>query len=138
MSFGKMNAFIDLVKKEVSVDAEGFKSEKEVTLASVRAYREGRHGSERWANMAAFSEATDLFRFRVIPGVSVTTDLALLCDGDRFEITSVAVSYTHLPTLQSSRKRDTRFPLQSGRSPLRMNGHCTAMKVIPASTTKPR
>ena len=89
MSFGKMNAFIDLVKKEVSVDAEGFKSEKEVTLASVRAYQEGRHGSERWANMAAFSEATDLFRFRVIPGVSVTTDLALLCDGDRFEITSV-------------------------------------------------
>ena len=80
MSFGKMNAFIDLVKKEVAVDAEGFKSEKEVTLASVRAYREGRHGSERWANMAALSEATDLFRFRVIPGVSVTTDLALLCD----------------------------------------------------------
>ena len=87
MSFGKMNTFIDLVKKEVSV--EGFKSEKEVTQASVRAYREGRHGSERWANMAAFWEATDLFRFRVIPGVSVTTDLALLCDGDRFEITSV-------------------------------------------------
>ena len=29
MSFGKMNTFIDLVKKEVSVDAEGFKSEKE-------------------------------------------------------------------------------------------------------------
>ena len=87
MSFGKMNAFIDLVKKEVSVDAEGFKSEKEITLASVRAYREGRHGSERWANMAAFSEATDLFR--VIPGVAVTTDLALLCDRDRFEITSV-------------------------------------------------
>lgn len=89
MSFGKMNTFIDLVKKEVSVDAEGFNSEKEVTQASVRAYREGRHGSERWANMAAFWEATDLFRFRVIPGVSVTTDLALLCDGDRFEITSV-------------------------------------------------
>ena len=89
MSFGKMNICIDLVKKEVSVDAEGVKSEKEVTQASVRAYREGRHGSERWANMAAFWEATDLFRFRVIPGVSVTTDLALLCDGDRFEITSV-------------------------------------------------
>ena len=33
MSFGKMNTFIDLVKKEVSVDAEGFKSEKEVTQA---------------------------------------------------------------------------------------------------------
>ena len=89
MSFGKMNTFIDLVKKEVAVDTEGFKSEKEVTLASIRAYREGRHGSERWANMAAFSEATDLFRFRIIPGVSVTTDMAILCDGDRFDITSV-------------------------------------------------
>ena len=89
MSFGKMNAFIDLVKKEVSVDAEGFKSEKEVTLASVRAYREGRHGSERWANMASFSTATDLFQFRVIPGVSVTTDMRILCDGHTFEITSV-------------------------------------------------
>ena len=67
MSFGKMNTFIDLVKKEVSVDAEGFKSEKEVTLASVRAYREGRHGSKRWANMAAFSEATDTLDRVLLP-----------------------------------------------------------------------
>ena len=89
MSFGKMNTFIDLVKKEVAVDAEGFKSEKEVTLASIRAYREGRHGSERWANMAAFSEASDLFRFRVIPGVTVTADMRVLCGGQSFEITSV-------------------------------------------------
>ena len=89
MSFGKMNTFIDLVKKEVSVDAEGFKSEKEVTLASVRAYREGRHGSERWANMAAFWEATDLFRFRCIPGLTITTEHFLICDGERFNITSV-------------------------------------------------
>lgn len=89
MSFGKMNTSIALVKKQVTVDAEGFKSEQEVTLATVRAYREGRHGSERWANMAAFSEATDLFRFRVIPGVPVTTDLAILCGDERFEITSV-------------------------------------------------
>ena len=36
-----------------------------------------------------FGKPPTLFRFRVIPGVSVTTDLALLCDGDRFEITSV-------------------------------------------------
>ena len=89
MSFGKMNAFIDLVKKEVSVDAEGFKSEKEVTLASVRAYREGRHGSERWANMAAFSEATDLFRFRCIPCLTVTADQFLVTEDGRFDIVSV-------------------------------------------------
>ena len=89
MTIGNKNTYIDLEKNELAQDTEVFKSENEVTQASVRAYREGRHGSERWANMAAFSEATDLFRFRVIPGVSVTTDMAILCDGDRFDITSV-------------------------------------------------
>ncbi len=89
MSFGKMNAQISLLQKQVTTDAEGFKSEQEIILASVRAYREGRHGSEKWANRAAFSDATDLFRFRVIPGITVTTDMRILCGGQSFEITSV-------------------------------------------------
>ena len=84
-----MNTFISIVEKQFTQDDEGFKTETDVTVAEVRAYREGRHGSEKWANMASFSTATDLFRFRVIPGVSVTTDMAILCDGDRFDITSV-------------------------------------------------
>ena len=63
MSFGKMNTFIDIVETRKVKDSEGFTSTEDVILASVRAYREGRHGSERWANLAAFSEATDLFRF---------------------------------------------------------------------------
>ena len=58
-------------------------------LASVRVYREGRHGSQRWANLATFSEATDLFRFRVIPGLVVSTDHIIVCDGGRYNITSV-------------------------------------------------
>lgn len=58
-------------------------------LAEVRAYHEARHGSERWANRAAFSEATDLFRFRAIPGVEVSTKLFLICEGCRYDITSV-------------------------------------------------
>ena len=89
MSFGKMNAQISLLQKQVTTDAEGFKSEQEIILASVRAYREGRHGSEKWANRAAFSDATDLFRFRVIPGITVTTDMRILCGGQNVEITSV-------------------------------------------------
>ena len=89
MSFGKMNTRISLLQKQVTTDAEGFKSEQEIALASVRAYREGRHGSEKWANRAAFSDATDLFRFRVIPGVTVTADMRVLCGGQSFEITSV-------------------------------------------------
>ena len=89
MSYGKMRTPVQLLSSEAVKDAEGFATQQDKVLAEVRAYHEARHGSERWANRAAFSEATDLFRFRVIPGVSVTTDLALLCDGDRFEITSV-------------------------------------------------
>ena len=73
MSFGKMNTFISIVEKQFIQDEDGFKAETDATVAEVRAYREGRHGSEKWANMASFSTATDLFRFRVIPGVEITT-----------------------------------------------------------------
>ena len=89
MSFGKINTFIDIVEKQTAKDAEGFSTENDIILASVRAYREGRHGNEKWANRAQFSEATDLFRFRVIPGVTVTTAMVIIHDGVRFEITSV-------------------------------------------------
>lgn len=71
------------------VDEEGFRSMELFTVATVRAYREGRHGSERWANRASFTDATDLFRFRVIPKLEVTTDMIILCDAQIFEITSV-------------------------------------------------
>jgi len=89
MSFGKMNGFADIVQITKTKDIEGFASTTETVLASVRVYREGRHGSERWANLAAFSEATDLFRFRTIPGITITTEHFIDCDGDRFDITSV-------------------------------------------------
>ena len=89
MSFGKMNGFADIVEIRQVKDSEGFTHSENEVLASVRVYREGRHGSEKWANMASFSTATDLFRFRVIPGVAVTTDMRILCDGHTFEITSV-------------------------------------------------
>lgn len=89
MSFGKMNTFIDIVEKQKVLDEEGFSTIIDVIIASVRAYREGRHGSEKWANRSTFTDATDLFRFRVIPGIKVTTAMVLVCDDGRFEITSV-------------------------------------------------
>lgn len=89
MSFGKMNTFIDIIEKVTVKDSEGFSTETDNIVASIRAYREGRHGTEMWANRATFSEATDLFRFRSIPGVTVTTAMVIVCDGGRFEITSV-------------------------------------------------
>lgn len=89
MSFGKMNSFADIKQMITSKDKEGFVTSEEITLASIRIYREGRHGSVRWANLAAFSEATDLFRFRVIPNLTVTTAHFIECDGEQFNIISV-------------------------------------------------
>ena len=89
MSYGQMNRFADIVLPTKVKDSEGFATTQDEVLASVRVYREGRHASQRWANLAAFSEATDLFRFRSIPGLNITTDHVLICDGERFAITSV-------------------------------------------------
>ncbi|MBR3298941.1 MAG: head-tail adaptor protein [Clostridia bacterium] len=89
MSIGKMNRFAELVEKRNVRDSEGFTSKENVVLASFRVYHEGRHGSVRWANLAAFSEATDLFRFRTNPDVHVVTGQIIICDGERFEILSV-------------------------------------------------
>ena len=89
MSFGKMNGFADIVETRQVKDSEGFTHSEDEVLASIRVYREGRHGSQRWANLAAFSEATDLFRFRCIPGLTVTTDHVLVTEDGRFDIVSV-------------------------------------------------
>lgn len=89
MSYGKMNGFADIVEIKQVKDGEGFSHSEDEVLASVRVYREGRHGSQRWANLAAFSEATDLFRFRCIPGLTVTTDHFLITEDGRFDIVSV-------------------------------------------------
>jgi len=89
MSYGKMNTFIDIVEKINTKDTEGFRIEADNIVASVRAYREGRHGNEKWANRASFSEATDLFRFRCIPGLTLTTAMVVVNKDSRFEITSI-------------------------------------------------
>lgn len=89
MSFGKMNTFAEITEIRNVKDSEGFSSKRETVLALIRVYREGRHGSERWANLAAFSEATDLFRFRTITDLKITTDHFILCNEERFNIISV-------------------------------------------------
>lgn len=88
MSYGKMNIFIDIISTAPSKDSEGFVTTGDHIVASVRAYKEDRHGNERWANMAAFSEATALFRFRKIPNVEITTSLFIVCDDERYRIVS--------------------------------------------------
>jgi hypothetical protein len=55
MSFGKMNTFIDIISTIPVRDAEGFTTTIDTIIASVRAYKEDKNGSKRWANMAAFA-----------------------------------------------------------------------------------
>jgi hypothetical protein len=88
MSFGKMNIFIDIVQTDQTKDTDGFVISTDAVLASVRAYREDRHGNEMWANRAAWSSATSLFRFRKVPGVEVRPSLYILCSGERLRILS--------------------------------------------------
>ena len=89
MSYGKMNSFIAIIKTTPSKDSEGFASVGDTTLANVRAYYEERHGSEQWTNRAAFSNASALFRFCVIPGITIDTTLVIVCEGKRYQILSV-------------------------------------------------
>ena len=74
MSFGKMRSRAALYRKVVTRDAEGFSVEEEQLVASFHAYREGRHGTERWANRAAFFEILCSFRFRACGADSLFFD----------------------------------------------------------------
>ncbi|MCL1952814.1 MAG: head-tail adaptor protein, partial [Oscillospiraceae bacterium] len=64
MSFGKMQEPVTIIRVLHEKDADGFAQPRDEVLARVRAYHEQRHGNVKWANRAAFSEATALFRFR--------------------------------------------------------------------------
>lgn len=89
MSLGRQDHFLQIVLPTIKKDNEGFSAQIDKEVARVRAYREGRHGSTKWANRADFTTATDLFRFRAIPTVEITTKMLIIDAGQRFEITSV-------------------------------------------------
>lgn len=89
MGLGLMNKHAKLCEKASVTDSEGFSSQRVAVLASIRVFVEGRHGSERWANLAAFSEATELFRFRKIPNVKVTTKQYIIFEDEEYDILSV-------------------------------------------------
>ena len=86
---GSMNKKAKIIRLVSSKDDEGFTTEIEELIADIRCYKEGRHGSERWANLAVFSEATDLFRFRKVPNAKITEEMFIVYDNERYDILSV-------------------------------------------------
>jgi len=91
MSFGKMNTRIDIIDTIPIKDAEGFSSKGEEVIASVRAYRDERHGSRKWANMAAYTKANATFQFRRIPDVVIEPGMLIRCDTGEYKVLSVEV-----------------------------------------------
>ena len=89
MGLGLMNKKARIISVERITDSEGFKSESVRVLAEVRVFVEGRHGSERWANLAAFSEATELFKLRKVPNLTITTKHYIEYENNRYDILSV-------------------------------------------------
>ena len=96
MSLGRMNCLISIIKRTISIDSEGFKTEKESTVLDTRCYHEQRHSSLRWTNLAAFSEATDRFVLRMAPGVTVETGYFLDCHGTRYNCTEFPWNDRHM------------------------------------------
>ena len=89
MSFGNMRSFIEILAVSHVKDAEGFSKDVETVAANVRAEKEERHGSIQWANRAAFSTATVVFRMRIIPDLKLDTSYIIVCEGVRYQILSV-------------------------------------------------
>ena len=88
MSYGKMTEPYTLVSTTPVKDAEGFATSGDTVLAVGRTYFEPKNSTEKWRNNAVFAEANALFRFRAIPGLTVTTDMFILCGGKRYNILS--------------------------------------------------
>lgn len=84
-----MNKKAQLCEEISVIDSEGFNKKTVAVLAEMRVFVEGRHGSERWANLAAFSEATELFRFRRLSNIEITTKQYIIFNCKRYDILSV-------------------------------------------------
>jgi len=89
MSIGQLKIPIEIYETSIVTDNEGFAVKVEKLILKVKAYREERHGSESWKNRASFTSATTLFRIRRNPGMKITPEYFLLCDGEKYNIISV-------------------------------------------------
>lgn len=89
MSLGKMNSTITVTRRSRTVDSEGFPGYTEQTLLKCRAYMEEKNMSERWRNSSVFADATVLFRFRYVPGLTITTQNFIKHNDVSYDIVSI-------------------------------------------------
>lgn len=89
MAIGDFNKRISILQTQPVKDKDGFVTQKDVVVASVRAAREDKNTTEKWSNRAMFQQASALFKIRYIPNLTITTDMRIESDGEIFNITSV-------------------------------------------------
>ena len=91
MSFGKMNTFIEIIDTIPIKDDEGFTTKDDHVITRVRAYKDERHGSRKWSNMAAYTKADATFQMRWIPDVKIEPGMLIRCDNSEYRIISVEI-----------------------------------------------
>lgn len=89
MGLGQMRTLVDLIAPITTTDAAGFETTRDEIIATCRADIDTRHATAVWVNRAAYTQATDNFRIRAIPGVTVDASMELSCDRGRFIIDTV-------------------------------------------------
>ena len=84
-----MNTVITIIHLSFDKDEDGFSKPGETVLARVRAYKENKNSTEKWANRTVLQDVSAVFRLRVIPGMEVTTDMVIDCFDGRYNIMSI-------------------------------------------------
>ena len=85
----KTNTTIDIISTAPTKDSEGFVTQGDTVLASVRAFKEIKSATEKSANMTTFSTETVSYKFRRIPNVNVSTSHIISEADNRYNILSV-------------------------------------------------
>mgnify|MGYP000862602412 CR=1 FL=1 len=87
----QLNDFIDIIERRVDKDAEGFGSEIDVILASIRAEKSYSLGDQRETteNDATFAVQTATFKLRRIPSLPIHPDMFIVDAAGRYNITAV-------------------------------------------------
>ena len=86
-----MSTPINIISTDPIKDAEGFVTKGDNIIASVKAYKEVRNTTAKWERIignAAFSSVTAMFRFRKIPGLTVTTSHFISEADGRYNVVS--------------------------------------------------
>ena len=85
----ELNTPIQIVEPHYGKDQDGFQTVSDTILACVRAKVEYKNLTEKWKNSALLQEATCIFLFRTIPGITVTSDMEIICHTGRYNILSL-------------------------------------------------